>query len=125
VAVDIYFNFSGPVEIMNTFLGINTVRVDLGPVDLFRAMIIEKGASAGWSAVDIDEVENDFTAVFTTSNKPDSSLLPFVNVVLKTLREAGSRVFPSWQGTLLRDEVDAFLDFVQVFKSQLGLSTLF
>ncbi|MGN4740450.1 GmrSD restriction endonuclease domain-containing protein [Bacillus cereus group sp. MYBK227-1] len=117
VAVDIYFNFSAPIDIMNTFLGINTVRVDLGPVDLLRALIIEKGSSSGWSAIDIDDVENDFTAIFTNNDKPDTSLLPFVNVILRSLRRNGSRVFPSWGGTLLRSEVDDFLDFVQTFKN--------
>ncbi|MGA6840606.1 GmrSD restriction endonuclease domain-containing protein [Priestia megaterium] len=117
VATDIYFNFSGPVEIMNTFLGINTVRVDLSPVDLLRALIIEKGASSGWSAIEIDDVENDFTSIFTNNDKPDTSLLPFVNVILRSLRINGSRVFPSWNGTLLRPEVDDFLDFVQAFKN--------
>lgn len=117
VAVDIYFNFSGPIEIMNTFLGINTVRVDLGPVDLLRALIVEKGASSGWSAIDIDDVENDFTGIFTNNDKPDTSLLPFVNVILRALRINGSRVFPSWNGMLLRNEVDDFLDFVQAFKN--------
>jgi hypothetical protein len=119
VAVDIYFNFLGPIEIMNTFLGINTVRVDLGPVDLLRALIIEKGASSGWSALDIDDVENDFTGIFTNNDKPDTSLLPFVNVILRALSINGNRVFPSWSGILQRSEVDDFLDFVQAFKNPL------
>lgn len=117
IAMDIYFNFSSQLSIMSTFLGINTVRVDLGPVDLLRAQIIEKGASSGWSSVSIDEVENDFTDVFTSNEKPDPSLLPFVNVVLRTLRKNGRRVFPSWDGDLKQKEVDDFLDFVQSFKN--------
>ncbi|PFI53290.1 hypothetical protein COI76_15740 [Bacillus cereus] len=117
VAVDIYFNFSGPIEIMNTFLGINTIRVDLGPVDLLRALIIEQGASSGWTAVQIDDIENDFTGIFTTNDKPDSSLLPFVNVLLKTLNSNPNRIFPSWSSNLQLTEVDDFLDFVQTFKN--------
>ncbi|MEH7158973.1 DUF262 domain-containing protein [Neobacillus drentensis] len=118
VAVDIYFNFNGPIEIMNTFLGINTIRVDLGPVDLLRALIVEKGSTSGWTPIQIDDIENDFTAIFTNNDKPDSSLLPFVNVLLRTLRSNAIRVFPSWSGNLQIAEVDDFLDFIQAFKNQ-------
>lgn len=117
VALDTYFNFNGPIEIMNTFLGINTVRVDLGPVDLLRALIIEQGATAGWSAVEIDEVENEFTGIFTTNDRPDTSLLPFVNVILKSLNNHPKRVFPSWGMNLQIDEVNDFLEFVEAFKN--------
>ncbi|MED4461845.1 DUF262 domain-containing protein [Metabacillus fastidiosus] len=120
IAVDIYFNFRNSLEIMSTFLGINTVRVDLGPVDLLRAFIIEQGTSAGWSALDIDDVENEFTEIFTTNEKPDRNLLPFVSTVLKALGEGnGSRVFPSWGTNLSKDEVDNFLQFVLGFKNQI------
>lgn len=117
VALDIYFNFNGPIEIMNTFLGINTVRVDLGPIDLLRALIVESGSSSGWTPVEIDNIENDFTTIFTSNNKPDTSLLPFVNVALKTLQSDGDRVFPSWSTGLILSEVEDFLDFVQAFKN--------
>ncbi|MDP9702291.1 hypothetical protein J2T16_005268 [Paenibacillus intestini] len=122
VALDIYFNFNGPIEIMSTFLGINTVRVDLGPVDLLRALIVEQGASAGWSATDIDEIENDFTGIFTNNDKPDTSLLPFVNVILKSLNESPTRVFPTWGRDLLISDVNNFLDFVEYFKSPTGFN---
>ncbi|MFF2019690.1 DUF262 domain-containing protein [Paenibacillus sp. NPDC058177] len=118
IAVDIYFNFSGPLELMSTFLGINTVRVDLGPIDLVRAYIVEKGTSSNWSAVEIEDVENEFTGVFTTKNKPDTELLPFVNVILKIIAENNShRVFPSWRGNLDKKEVDKFLNFVAAYKN--------
>lgn len=122
VAIDVYFNFSGPIELMNTFLGLNTVRVDLGPVDLLRSYIVEKAQSDGWPAAEIEEMENDFTELFVNDDRPDKELLAFVKVVLDAIRSNtnANRVFPSWSSTLLRSEVDNFLDFVNAFKSSSG-----
>ena len=95
VAIDKYFNFSSSVELMNTFIGINTVRLDLSPVDLLRAQIVEEAESAGWSAPDIETMENEFADVFTISGeKVRTELLPFVGMVLKQLKEGrGTDVF--------------------------------
>jgi hypothetical protein len=122
VAIDVYFNFPGDLALMNTFLGLNTVRVDLGPVDLLRSFLIEKAGSDGWSATDIEDVENQFTEVFTRDEHPDSELLPFVSVVLGAVRSAASAVavFPSWSSSLSRNEVDRFLEFVSDMKSLHG-----
>lgn len=118
IALDTYFNFDSTVALMSTFLGINTLRVDLGPVDLLRALIVEKATASGWSAEEIDDIENEFTSTFTVDEKPDGELLPFANVVLNTVQSGyGSRVFPSWNSTLDRDEVQDFLDFVQDFRT--------
>ena len=119
VAVDTYFNFPSAVALMNTFLGLNTVRVDLGPVDLLRSYLVEKATSSGWPAHRVEEVENDFTEVFTRDERPDSELLPFVSVVLEYVRDNAEAptIFPSWHSGLTASEVDDFLDFVQAFKN--------
>lgn len=118
VAVDIYFNFPGALELMNTFLGLNTVRVDLGPVDLLRSYIVEKATSSGWHAHQVEEMENSFTEVFTQDERPNSELLPFVSVVLQYVRNNTkvATVFPSWHSGLTESELDTFLEFVQDFK---------
>jgi hypothetical protein len=103
VAIDIYFNFVTPVALMNTFLGINTVRVDLGPIDLLRANLVERAASSGWSEAEVEDLENEYTDVFTSEDKPKQQLLPFVNGCLKCIEpvvDGGDRVIPSWKGAL-------------------------
>jgi hypothetical protein len=120
VAIDVYFNFEGDLALMNTFLGLNTVRVDLGPVDLLRSYIIEKASSDNWTAADIEDVENNFTEVFTRDEHPDGELLPFVGVVLDAIRKSATatKVFPSWSTALARDDVDRFLTFVSDMKDR-------
>lgn len=118
VAIDVYFNFPSQMALMNTFLGLNTVRVDLGPIDLLRSYLIEKASAGGWSAQDIEDVENQFTDVFSQKSQPDSELLPFVKVILEMIRndQDAVRIFPSWPGVLDKDEVDRLLQFVADMK---------
>jgi hypothetical protein len=116
LALDIYFNFNRP-ELLNTFIGINTVRVDLGPVDLLRATLLEKGTTAGWSAVDLETTENEFTDSLTDVDKPKQDYVPFVNSALKAISTGfGPRLFPSWNSGLQKSEVDDFLGFVDEFE---------
>jgi hypothetical protein len=123
IAIDVYFNFPSRIALMNTFLGLNTVRVDLGPVDILRASIIEKASTDEWSVTDIEDVENQFTEIFTRQEQPDAELLPFVKVVLEQIRSTSggqSQVFPSWTAVLDRAEVDRFLQFVADMKAAAG-----
>jgi hypothetical protein len=113
VAVDLYVNFSSATDLANTFIGINTVRIDLGPVDLLRSYIVEQAFRARWSASAIEDTENRFTDLFTEAEQPIRELEPFVAVVLNELTERGrnpANVFPSWASGLLQTEVDDFLD---------------
>lgn len=113
IATDMYFNFSSAIQLTNTFIGINTVRVDLSPVDLLRSYIVDRAMTAGWNPADIEEMENRFTEIFTDGEKPKTDLLPFVNICLdKITAGPASVVFPSWSA-LTADEVDDFLDFVE------------
>ena len=116
VALDLYFGFNR-TELLNTFIGINTIRVELGPIDILRAQILERATSIAWPESDIEDVENNFTDIFTLDQKPKQYLLPFVNACLKCIENGnGSRLFPSWSSGLLKTEVDTFLDFVDTFE---------
>jgi hypothetical protein len=116
--VDIYHDFTNQLELMNTFLGLNTVRVDLGPVDLLRSYLVEQTTSAQWRGDAIEEMENEFTDIFTKDEKPNSELLPFVAVILKAIKDPTLqiRVFPTWNSGLTQNEVTNFLDFVREFQ---------
>lgn len=120
IAVDTYFNFSGPLELMNTFLGLNTVRVDLGPVDLLRATLVERASSANWQAEEIEDMENEFTEAFTEEERPKSELLPFVSIVLNALPVRGTAVFPSWDSGFTKAEADDFLEFTIAMEKSAG-----
>jgi hypothetical protein len=115
VAEDVWDGFTSTLQVMETFLGLNTVRVDLGPVDLMRAQIVVRATEHGWTGSQVDAFENDFTETFTRKGKADGSLLPFVNAALKSLRAGGAFadvVFPSWSSRLAKSDVDDFLEFV-------------
>lgn len=115
VAVDLYFNFVSATELANTFIGINTVRVDLAPVDLLRSAIVERAIRSGWRSAVVEDMENRFTDLFTEEGVGIKELEPFVLVALKELAErgrTGTNVFPSWGGSLAQSEVDDLLDFV-------------
>lgn len=119
VALDIYFNFNR-LDLLGTFIGINTVRVDLGPVDLLRSYILEHATAAGWPVSHSEDTENDFTESLTEEQKPKQMFLPFVNAALRAIwspNYGGQRLFPSWNGVLLRQEVTDFLDFLDKFES--------
>lgn len=118
VAIDIYFNFHSTLDIMSTFLGINTVRVDLNTIDLVRSFIIEKGEGSGWNSLQIDDIENRFSEVFTSPNgTPDGNLYPFIGAVWKAFEKNRQvALFPSWNGILKHSEINNFLDFVENFK---------
>lgn len=117
IAVDTYFNFKDPSEVMSTFIGINIGRIDLGPLDLLRANIVQRASMSGWAISDIEEFENNFTEVFTLNDKPDKLLMPFVNVILKQININGDKVFPSWSTGLSKKEIEIFIEFIDKFKN--------
>lgn len=118
VAIDIYFNFQDRIQIMNTFLGINTIRLDLSTIDLVRSFIIEKAEISDWDDLQIEHIENRFTEVFTNQNgTPDGKLFPFVGVILEVFRQGRhSILFPSWDQVLDFNEIENFINFVENFK---------
>ncbi|CAM6004935.1 unnamed protein product [Sphagnum balticum] len=119
IAVDLYSDFANPIELTYTFIGMNTIRVDLTPVDLVRSMIVEKAFSSQWTPAEVEALENRFTSVFAEDDKPVSHLLPFVAILKQTLEDDvnASRVFPSWATQLKETEISRFLDYVEAFES--------
>ena len=117
VAIDVYHNFRSYLDMMSAFLGINTVRVDLGPVDLLRSFIVEKATESSWDQVTIESTENRITEIFTENNKPKMELLPFVFICLEQVKddETGNIIFPSWSEKLRQQNVAQFLSFVEDF----------
>jgi hypothetical protein len=119
VAIDNYFGFKGSVDLANTFIGLNTVRVDLGPVDLIRAFIIDNaaGQQPPWSVSDVADVENELTDAFTDAGSPRRDLIPTATAVLKCLERAESLrptdAFPNWE-RLTKADVDTFREFTQL-----------
>jgi len=116
IAPDTYHGFLSPYEVTNTFIGLNTIRVQLSIVDWLRSIIVDQGSRAGSSSPDTEEVENHFTEVFTRDGKsPESELVPLAAIVKECLVDPGQRplsIFPGWHTGLQKDEVLRFLDFV-------------
>lgn len=117
IATDLYFNFVSPLELTYTFLGINTIRVELSIVDLLRSSIVENALSSNWNSADIEDIENRFTGIFIENERPKSELLPFAGIIWENLKapSTAGHVFPSWSGPLAQNDVDSFLEFVQKF----------
>lgn len=118
IAVDLYSDFATPIELTYTFIGMNTIRVDLTPVDLVRSMIVEKAFSSQWTPAAVEALENRFTSVFAVEDKAVPHLLPFVAILKQTLEAEAqaSRVFPSWATQLKEIEITRFLDYVEAFE---------
>lgn len=118
IAIDEYHSFASVVELMQTFIGINTVRVELSPVDLLRAHVVDHAEQAGWAASDIEAFENDYVDLFMSKGiNPRSSLLPFVAIVLAAIEKGeGFKFLPSWGAGLKMSEVNEFLEFVESTK---------
>lgn len=119
IAPDTYYGFASPYDVSATFIGLNTVRVQLSNVDWLRSLIVDQGSRSGWSPGEIELIENRFTEVFTKDGKgPQTDLQPFVAIVKDALEDrdgdSPSRVFTGWsEQQLTVDEVEAFLGFVE------------
>lgn len=119
IAPDIYNGFSSVYEVASTFIGLNTVRVQLNIVDWLRSVIIDKGGEALWTPEEIEDLENRFSAVFnrTSGDSPEQDLVPLASIIKEVLTEGTNaektRVFPSWATSLQISEVYEFLDFVE------------
>lgn len=119
IAPDIYHGFSSVYEVASTFIGLNTVRVQLNIVDWLRSVIIDQGGQAGWSPDEIETLENRFTDTFNKDSGvgPEAELIPLASILKEILTENNladkKRIFPSWGPQFGVTEVDALLDFVE------------
>jgi hypothetical protein len=119
IAPDSYYGFTTPYDVSATFIGLNTVRVQLSHVDWLRSLIVDQGNRSGWTNGEIELIENRFTEVFTKDGKsPESELMPFVAIIKEALEDrsasmTASKVFKGWPNVALTVlEVEAFLEFV-------------
>ena len=122
VAPDTYHGFANPYAVTNTFIGLNTVRVQLHIVDWLRSIVVDQGSASGWEPIETEDLENRFTEVFTKDgSSPNRELIPLAALVKDALTgddiDKALAVFPSWCGesgpSLTIEEVRAFLDFVE------------
>jgi hypothetical protein len=117
IAPDTYVGFANKYDVTKTFIGLNTIRVQLNIVDWLRSTIVDRGAVV-WIPADVERIENRFTEVFTrASRQPKNELLPFAAIVLDFVNDTAkaTSVFPSWSTALTTAEVDTLLDFVDDF----------
>jgi hypothetical protein len=120
IAPDIYHNFGSLSEVTSTFIGLNTVRVQLNLVDWLRSVVIDQGASI-WSPQDIEDLENRFSEIFNQDSgmRPDPELIPLVAVLKEVLTEGSlsdkQKIFPTWGPALQISEVEELLTFVEQF----------
>ena len=118
ISLDHYNGFNSTAELANSFVGINTLRVELSDIDLLRAIIIEKGESANWQSDNLRKIENMYSETFLNEDKPESSLLPFIAIIKNCLSDNKKQkiIFPSWDNKKLDiQEVENFLNFIQQF----------
>jgi len=114
IAPDTYHGFPRPYDVTKTFIGLNTIRVQLSIIDWLRSLIIDEGGNR-WTPADIERLENRFTEVFTQEGRqPETELLPFAAIIKNALEDStkATSVFPTWQSGLQPTDVERFLDFV-------------
>jgi hypothetical protein len=119
IAPDVYHGFSSVYEVASTFIGLNTVRVQLNIVDWLRSVIVDQGGQAGWSPDVIEDLENRFSSTFNRDSGvgPEAELVPLASILKEILTEGTAeekrRVFPSWGSGFIVEEVEQLLDFVE------------
>lgn len=126
IAIDDFTGFQSMGELVNTFIGINTIRVELSTVDLVRTLIVDNAQKfpATWSASQIEATENDITETFSDEGVPTKEVLPVATVVQKLLSgPLADQVFPMWATGSSPTEVAAFLTFIGQATASAGSNT--
>src|SRR5207248_162283 len=72
IAPDIYYGFQSEYDVSSTFIGLNTVRVQLNIVDWLRSLIVDRGSASGWVHATLAAIDNRFTEVFTRGTAPEA-----------------------------------------------------
>jgi len=111
IAVDPYHGFTSEIELVNTFLEINSTGVDLSKLDLLRTLIITKAFQLGWSEDSIEEVENSFTEVFQPTKTNNFTKLlgtQIYNVMSELQTNDPKFIFPNWDSIDKRTFDDLF-----------------
>jgi len=119
IAPDIYHGFSSVYQIVDTFIGLNTVRVQLNIVDWLRSVIVDQGGVAGWTSDEIERIENRFSEIFNQEDGrgPKQELVPLASIIKEILVEGDSfqkeKVFPSWGPEFRPADVERWLNFIE------------
>ena len=112
IAVDLYSGFKAYSELTSTFIEINTQGLDLSPIDLLRAQLVEQGLRLNWTPGEVQDVENDFTETF--GRLPQSHLRTLGKYLNDTIEVPARRatILPNWAGLTKADigELLAFID---------------
>jgi hypothetical protein len=119
ISIDQYIGFTDHMELANTFIGLNTVRVELTAIDLLRSFIVQQAVNLSWDSRDINEIENAITETFVSENgKAKKNIEAFGKISLKCIEGRGNlnptMVFPKWS-TLKKVNVEEYLEFVNEF----------
>jgi len=110
IAIDLYHGFASNSQLVNAFVGLNTVRVDLTVIDLLRAALVDQATRLEWDPADIESIENNFTETFTENAKPDRNLIPLATLLKDDLNR-DTRSFPQWDN-LQPLHIRRMLDFI-------------
>lgn len=116
IAPDTYHGFNDEYDVTNTFIGLNTTRVQLHVVDWLRSILIDLGGRAGWTPGQLGEIENRFSDTFYEDDgaSPIKELEPFASLLKDYLVDVRTResILPSAGTALLYSDVEKLLDFV-------------
>jgi hypothetical protein len=131
IAIDPYYNFQRIDDLTNTFINMNSQGVDLSPVDLLRAKLVDQATSLRWNPSDVEEMENDFTSTFENKDAK-TALKPIGTFLDEGVGEPPKRrnIFPDWDH-LSPEQVDEFLNFIDtsvqaaIIRSRPYLSEIF
>jgi len=117
VAIDNFSGFNAITDAINTFIGINTIRVELGTVDLFRTHIIEHAEAfpAAWPSPTIESAENHITDTFVNEGMVRKEILPIATACMDVINTGDpTKLFENWGTGSNIYELDVFLEFIDV-----------
>jgi hypothetical protein len=113
IAIDEFSGFAKLTDAISTFIGINTIRVELGTVDLLRTLIIDHAERHSWSSVDIEKAENHITDTFVENGLPKKESLPIATVCLEILENGNpEKLLENWSTGSDIYELDVLLQFI-------------
>jgi hypothetical protein len=97
VALDEYTGFSSMNDLSRTFIAMNTGGIELDSVDLLRSQLVDRAMERRWSASDVEDMENRFSAIFET-NSGRGHVQALATALNEALSSKTSRayIFPDW-----------------------------
>ncbi len=120
IAYDQYAGFHDFRDLTKTFLSLNSTGVELSPIDLLRAELVQQAGRRDWRPEDIHQMENKFSDLFETrySRKALPKKLGGVlgNILNDAVTIESKRmcIFPDWED-LSVTQVNECLDFIREF----------